>query len=168
MIPHLAKVWLGVYTNMTWLSFSIHDRSWSVAAKGTMNKQLHLPINYYNSSLLSSSILLEQLQVSTPWSSAWLCDIISPTLWTICHGITHVEYVLKAARLAVKFGRCSGNSHGLTPVWSRGSWVGGLSTIYEIQACHPGSICDLPIVRTSFYLSHLFLQGPYGSNSFSL
>lgn len=55
----------------------------------------------------------------------------------------HVEYVLKAARLAVKFGRCSGSSHGRTWVWRIGSWVGGLSTMYEIQACHPGSICDL-------------------------
>jgi hypothetical protein len=61
---------------------------------------------------------------------------------------THVEYVLNAARLAVKFGRCSGSSHGRTCVWSIGSSVGGLSTIYEIHACHPGSICDLfPTVR---------------------
>lgn len=57
--------------------------------------------------------------------------------------LAHVEYVLNAARLAVGFGWSSGNSHFRAPVCRMGSSVGGLSTMYDIQACHPGSICDL-------------------------
>jgi hypothetical protein len=57
--------------------------------------------------------------------------------------MTYVEYVLNAARVAVRFGRCSGSSHDRTPVWRIGSSVGGLSTMYEIHACQPGSMCDL-------------------------
>jgi hypothetical protein len=50
---------------------------------------------------------------------------------------------LNAARLAVRFGICSGGSQGRTFVRRMGSSVGGLSTMYEIHACQPGSICEL-------------------------
>ena len=80
---------------------------------------------------------------------------------------TYVEYVLKAARLAVKFGRCSGSSHFRTPVRRRGSSVGGLSTMYEIQACHPGSICDLYWCQ-NLRVEAYEVEELYASSSFSL
>lgn len=43
----------------------------------------------------------------------------------------------------MRLGRWSGNSHGRTLVCRIGSSVGGLSTMYEIHACQPGSMCDL-------------------------
>lgn len=61
---------------------------------------------------------------------------------------THVEYVLKAALVAVKFGRCSFNSQGLTPVFRIGSAFGALSTKYDIHACQPGSSCALCLFQS--------------------
>jgi len=55
----------------------------------------------------------------------------------------YVEYVLYAALLAVRFGLWSGSSQALCCVLRMASSEGGLSTRYDIQACHPGSICPL-------------------------
>ena len=63
--------------------------------------------------------------------------------FALCHGTgksTYVEYVLYMALVMVRFGRWSVSSQLLCPCWSRASSVGGLSTIYDIHACHPGGI----------------------------
>lgn len=52
--------------------------------------------------------------------------------------VNNATYVLKglyALLLQVKQGRCSAGSQGRTCLWRMGSWVGGLSTMYDIQAC---------------------------------
>ena len=95
----------------------------------------------------SSPLLLPWCSIGGPRSKLWLNagfpNQYGRMMIDRTQGETHVEYVLKAPRVAVIFGRCSDSSQGRTPVWRIGSWVGGLSTMYDIQACHPGSICDL-------------------------
>ena len=59
------------------------------------------------------------------------------------NGETYVEYGRYAARLMVGFGRWSGSSHARWPARSTGSVAGGLSTMYDIHACQPGSIWSL-------------------------
>jgi hypothetical protein len=47
---------------------------------------------------------------------------------------TYVLYVLNADRVHVNVGRCSFGSHSRACRWRIGSSVGGLSTMYDIQA----------------------------------
>lgn len=114
-----------------------HRRSKRTCRMGQEIEDLTLPLNRKGGVLDSPAWVY--LSRGNPNSCYWRGVMLSG-FQAVIFGST-VEYVLNAALDCVKFGLCSFNSQGLTPVFRIGSSIGGLSTIYDIHACHPGSIC---------------------------